>query len=72
MNASRIQMLGGFVVASIIMLLLTWQKEMNEGYFTLYLLASAGIYGYGRNQETRERVEEIRKDAAVATAGGGQ
>jgi hypothetical protein len=48
LSMSRLLMFGSFVVASIIMLLLTKAGAMNEGYFYGYLAAFTGTYLGGK------------------------
>lgn len=44
LSMSRLLMFGSFFVASAIMVNLTVAGGMNEGYFSMYLGAYAGVY----------------------------
>lgn len=61
MSMSRLLMFGSFVITSVIMLKLTATNGMNEGYFSMYLGAYAGVYLTGKAIDAK-----VAKDAGKA------
>jgi hypothetical protein len=53
MSMSRLLMFGSFIVTSAIMIKLAVAGEMNEGYFSMYLGAYAGVYLTGKAMDLR-------------------
>lgn len=48
MSMSRLLMFGSFCVTSVLMILIWYAGNMNEGYFSMYLGAYAGTYLVGK------------------------
>lgn len=52
LSMSRLLMLGTFIVASVIMVWLTSEGNMNEGYMAMYLSFGGGVYLGGKKMDS--------------------
>ena len=52
-SMSRLLMFGSFFITSIVMIYLTWQDQMNEGYFSMYIAAWSGTYLVGKKLDAK-------------------
>lgn len=53
LSMSRLLMFGSFIVTSAIMIMLQASGKMNEGYFSMYIGAYAGVYLTGKAIDVR-------------------
>jgi hypothetical protein len=70
-SMSRAVMFGTFLVSSIIMLWLTHDGKMSEGYFTMYLSIPTLAYAHSKYQDDKVAIATtaITGDATKPTTG---
>lgn len=63
LSMSRLLMLGTFIVASYIMVKLTMDGSMNEGYFAMFLSFGGGVYlgGKGIDMKSVPKGPEVKQ-----------
>lgn len=52
-SISRLVLLGTFIVASLIMVWLSYTGNMSEGYFTIYVAYPTTAYAISKQQDTK-------------------
>ena len=58
-SMSRFVMFGTFVVAAIIMLWLTYDGKMSEGYFTMFLGIPTMAYAHSKYQDDKVAIAGV-------------
>lgn len=62
-SAARLNMVLGVVVGSVVVLWLAYFDKLTEGIFGIYMLATGGIYGFGKWRESVVQTEQIKADS---------
>lgn len=56
----------GVIVGSVVVLILTWNDSLTGDIFAIYMLATGGIYGFGKWQDDKTRRSEIEASSDPA------
>lgn len=59
-SASRLNMILGVIIGSIINMLLAMKGSLGWEIFGIYMGATGGIYGIGKWGDTKAQIEQIR------------
>lgn len=62
-SASRLNMIIGVIVGSFTVIWLTVSDNIGGEIFATYLLATGGVYGFGKWRESVVQTEQIRADS---------
>lgn len=62
-SASRLNMVVGVAVGSIVVLWMAYWDKLTEGIFGVYMLATGGIYGFSKWRESVTDVAQIKADS---------
>lgn len=62
-SASRLNMVVGVLVGSFAIIWLTIKGNLGGEIFATFMLATGGVYGFGKWRESAEKVEQIRADS---------
>lgn len=65
LSMSRLLLLGAFIIAGIIMIMLTLQEKMSEGYMTIFLSGFVGTYLGGKGIDRKPIPTVTMNDAQV-------
>lgn len=65
-SSSRIQMMGGWAVATFIMIWYAIPRELDVEFLSMYLLFSGGVYGWALKQAKDIQVKEIEANKPPA------
>jgi hypothetical protein len=62
-SASRVNMFIGVIVGSFTIIYTALTNNLSSEVFAVYMLATGGVYGFGKWQESRVQTEEIRANS---------
>lgn len=62
-SAARLNMVIGVLIGSIVVLWLAYHMNLGGEIFAVYMLATGGVYSWGKYRESAEKVEQIRADS---------
>ncbi len=62
-SAARLNMTIGVLVGSFAVIWLTVQSNLGGEIFGTYMLATGGVYAWGKTRESMEKVEQTRADS---------
>lgn len=66
-SSTRLGMLWGLLVGGFICIVMAFRDTLSEGIFAFFMLASGGVYGWGKHQDTKEKIAEINAQTPPAT-----
>lgn len=62
-SAARLNMLIGVIVGSFCVVWLTTKGNLGGEIFATFMLATGGVYAWGKTRESIERVEQTKADS---------
>ena len=67
-SSTRLSMVYGVLVGSLVVLWMAYQGNLGGEIFATFMLASGGVYVWGKTRESIERVEQTKADAPQPVA----
>lgn len=67
-SASRLNMVIGVIVGALVVCYMTIADKLTEGIFGIFMLATGGVYGWGKYRESVERVEQTKAESPTPPA----
>jgi hypothetical protein len=62
-SASRLNMVIGVLIGSVVILFLTFYCMLKSEIFATYMLATGGVYCFGKNRESAVQMQQIKSDS---------